>query len=721
MRAAVLALFLLAVAAPMPTQPPKPAPKPVTDTYFGVKVTDPYRYFEDFKSPIVQRFFRQQNAYTSAVLARIPARQHVFKLIKYLDNQSVNVDSVNRVGDRYFFEELKPGEPTARVYVRSAAGGTPRLLINPDRLVRKAGEHQIIDFFAPSNDGRYVAFGASSNGSENDVTHVVRVADGKMLRDTITRTRFGVTGWDLAGKSFFYNRLPKLPPNAPPIETQLRPVVYRHVVGTNPDTDRAVFGVGVNPGIPMVPTDVGEVAATPGSPYLIAAIGHGVRNEITLYVEKLADLYAGRAAWRKLVDVDDGVVGLSVQDRQLYLLTHKRAPNFKIVSIDIAHPNMARAKLVVPQSARTVIEGLGIARDGLYVQERNGGLSHVVRVSVSNDGRPLGQTTIPMPYSGYVVSITTDPRVDGVTFGVGAWTHTLLYYTTRPDLSIYDTKLKPPYPLSTDDYESIEVSARSADGTMVPLSIIEHKNLVRDGSHPTYLEGYGAYGLTITPGLDPMRLVWLEHDGVYAICHPRGGGWNGEAWHRAGMLATKQHTVQDFIACAHYLIDNDYTTPARLAGEGTSAGGITIGDAIVQEPRLFAAALDIDGVVNALRAEFEPDGPPNIPEFGSVKTRSGFKALYAMDAYEHIKNGTPYPAVFINTGMNDVRVSPAEEAKFAARLQAASSSGKPVLLRVNYSEGHGLIDATRKQTEQLITDEYSFLLWQLGDPKFQPK
>jgi prolyl oligopeptidase len=714
------ALASSAAAAGIPPPPPLPSPCPVTDTYFGVRVTDPYRCLEDLKSPKTQRFFKEQGAYAKAVLASIPSRDKLFKLIRHLDNLGVSVGSLDRVGGLYFFEETKPGWPTSRIFVRAAWGGTARQLVNPDRFVTKPGEHQTIDFFAPSYDGKYVAFGVSPNGSENDVTRVVRVSDGKMLPDAITRTRFGVTGWDLDNKSFFYNRLPKLPPSAPPIETQLRPVVYRHVLGTNPDEDKAVFGIGVNRGIPMTPTDIGEVVETPGSPYVVAFVAHGVRNEVTAYAETVAQLRLKHPAWRKLIDVGDGVTGAAAQGKFLYLLTHKNAPNFKVVVIDMAHPSFARAKIVVPTASRAVVEGLSVARDGLYVQRRDGADGQLFRVKVKSDGMPLGRESVRMPYRGNVVALTTDPLVDGATFGLTAWTRTLLYYATRPDLTVYDTKLKPPYPISAAAYESVEVKARSADGTLVPLSIIFRKGIPLDGSHNAYLEGYGAYGVTITPYLDATRFAWLEHNGVYAVCHPRGGGWYGEAWHRAGMISTKQHTVQDFIACAHYLIDHGYTSSSRLAGEGTSAGGITIGDAIVQEPKLFAAALDIDGVTDALRAEFEPNGPANVPEFGSVKTRTGFEALYEMDAYAHIRDGTPYPAVFINAGMNDPRVSPAEAAKFAARLAAATSSGKPILLNVNYSEGHGLLGASREQSEQLITDEYAFLLWQLGDPNFQP-
>ena len=205
---------------------------------------------------------------------------------------------------------------------------------------------------------------------------------------------------------------------------------------------------------------------------------------------------------------------------------------------------------------------------------------------------------------------------------------------------------------------------------------------------------------------------------VFAVCHPRGGGWYGEAWHHAGMITTKPHTWQDFVACGKWLIAHKYTSPAHLAGEGTSAGGITIGRAITTQPHLFAAALDVVGASNAFRMEFSPNGPPNIPEFGTVTNEVGFKALYAMDAYEHVVPGTAYPAVMLVTGYNDPRVASWELAKFTARLQKATTSGRPILLRVDYDAGHGFLAASRKQSEELLTDEYSFLLWQCGDPAF---
>ena len=241
------------------------------------------------------------------------------------------------------------------------------------------------------------------------------------------------------------------------------------------------------------------------------------------------------------------------------------------------------------------------------------------------------------------------------------------------------TDLKPPSPFDASAYTAEEVQAPSADGTLIPLSILHRKGLKLDGSHPTYLEGYGAYAFEIFPDFETARFAWLERSGVYAVCHVRGGGWYGEDWHLAGMLATKQHTIDDFIGCGRWLVAHRYTLPAHLAGEGTSAGGITIGGAITQVPGLFAAALDVVGISDALRSEFSPNGPANIPEFGTQTTaRRAFTNSYPVDAYlARPRSGTPYPAVMLVTGINDRRVPPWELAKFAARLQAATSSRPP--------------------------------------------
>ena len=342
----------------------------------------------------------------------------------------------------------------------------------------------------------------------------------------------------------------------------------------------------------------------------------------------------------------------------------------------------------------------------------------VGRLPFASDGGAGALVPVALPYEGAIPLLATDVRDDGATIGLTSWTRSLLYYAIAPDGALTNTRLKAPAPVDASPYASVEVKAQSADGTEVPLSIVYRRGMRLDNSHPAYLEGYGAYGVTLDPYFSTTRIAWLERNGVYAVCHARGGGEYGEDWHRAGMIATKQHTIDDFVGCARYLVAHGYTSAARLGGEGTSAGGILIGGAITQHPELFAAALDVVGSSDALRQEFSPNGPPNVPEFGTVKDETGFRALLAMDAYQHVRPGVAYPAVMLITGINDPRVPPWELAKFSAALQSATSSRRPVLLRVDYDAGHGFLAASREQSDRLLADQYSFLLWQFGDPEF---
>jgi prolyl oligopeptidase len=702
-----------------PTPPPVPPPRPIVETVYGTSVADPYRYFENVKDPAVARFFKEQNAYTRAVLNRLATpRQQLFERIKALDNAGAVVASVTIDGPYYFYEKLNPGDNSPKLYVRDAAGGPERVLIDPQTLAT-AGKHYTINYFQPSLDGSRVAYGISEGGSEASVIHVVETATAQVLPDAIDRAYYiGVTSWLPDGKSFYYVRFPKLRPGESETDKETRAVAYLHVLGRDPDRDAAVFGYGVNPKVPFATTDFPIVVYSPVSPYTLGVIAHGVKNEVTIYATHAGLVDSNAASWQPVATTDDDVTGYDFKGSTIYLQTHKAAPTFKVVATSLDSPNVAGAQTVIP-AGRAVVEQIGVAEDGLYVLSRDGGFGRITRVSLVADGSAGASTDISLPYQGAVNTVVTDPRVAGAVFGLTSWTHSQLYYAVDANGSVTDTHLKELANVDMSPYTSSEVSARSADGTMVPLSIIYRKGIALDGSHPAYLQGYGAYGIEINPSFSATRVAWLERGGVFAVCHPRGGGWYGEAWHQAGMIATKPHTWEDFIACGRWLINHKYTSSAHLAGEGTSAGGITIGRAITTQPHLFAAALDVVGASNALRMEFSPNGPPNIPEFGTVTNEAGFKALYAMDAYEHVVPGTPYPAVMLITGFNDPRVSSWELAKFTARLQKATTSGRPILLRVDYDAGHGFLAGSRKQNEQLLTDEYSFLLWQCGDPAFR--
>jgi prolyl oligopeptidase len=715
--AIVAAAGLARGAATFPLPPPVPSPQPVTEDLFGTKVTDPYRYFENMKDPVVIAFFKDENAYARAVLDRLGApRQRLFDRIKVLDNAGTSVSDVTRDGDSYFYEKLKPGENSPKLYVRDA-GGVERLLVDPEKLA-SAGKHFTINYFLPSLDGAYVAYGISEGGSEASVIHVVDARSGAMLADAIDRAYFvGATSWLPDGKSFYYVRFPELKPGEPETDKETRAVNYVHVLGRDPSQDVPVFGYGVDPSVTFAPTDFPIVLYSPDSQHTLGVVAHGVQNEVDIYSTASTALASGNVPWTRVATSDDDVTGFDLKGSTIYLLSHRDAPTFKVLSTSLDAPHVAAAQVVVPASNQ-IVQQVSVAGDGLYVRSRIGGFARVAKVALAADGTPGASTSVVLPFQGAINLMSTDPRVPGAVFGLTGWTHSLLYYAVNAAGAVSDTKLKALSAVSMAPYTSSEVQARSADGTMVPLSLIYRKGLKLDGSHPVDLEGYGAYGITDDPFFSSTRVAWLERGGVAAYCHSRGGGWYGDAWHTAGMIATKNHTWEDFVACGQWLVDRRYTSKTHLGGEGTSAGGISIGRAITTRPDLFAAALDVVGVSNAMRSEFSPNGPPNIPEFGSVTTEAGFRALYAMDAYQHVVDGTPYPGVMLITGFNDPRVSSWELAKFTARLQRATASGRPILLRVDYDAGHGFLASSRQQSEQLLTDEYAFLLWQCGDPAF---
>ena len=287
------------------------------------------------------------------------------------------------------------------------------------------------------------------------------------------------------------------------------------------------------------------------------------------------------------------------------------------------------------------------------------------------------------------------------------------------DGTVVQTDIAPRPPIDISPYTSEETFAIAHDGAHVPLSIVYRKGLKRDGTAPLLLWAYGAYGITQDPSFIARWLPLLDQGGVFAMAHVRGGGELGEDWHLAGQKLTKPNTWRDMIACAETLIARHYTSSKKLAIIGGSAGGITVGRFLTERPDLAAVVVDAVGVSNPLRSEFSPNGPPNIPEFGSVTTAQGFKALYQMDSTQHVRKGVKYPSVLLTTGLNDPRVSSWEPTKMTAWLQASTASANPILLRIETDAGHG-IGSTRSQRDRETGDEIAFILWRTGDPRFQP-
>lgn len=500
----------------------------------------------------------------------------------------------------------------------------------------------------------------------------------------------------------------------PPPERYQKNKFYLHKIGEATENDKPVFGFGIDDDIKLDPKLLVFPSVPFGSKYVFINVNTGVSPNSAVYAAPVESLKSENIAWRKIVDFDDEVSAYDansaiVHGDDLYLLTYKNATRYKVVKTSLKNPDLNNAKTVI-KASEAVLTNLVAASDALYVQQNDGGIGQLLRV----DYKTNSIETLNLPYNGVISDLTADPRQSGVIFRLHSWVKapTLTAYDSNKKV-ITDTKLQLPSPIDASAFESIEVKVKSYDGTLVPLSIIYKKGLKRDGKNLTGITGYGAYGISSEPVFIAQFFPWLDAGGVIAFAHVRGGGEYGEEWHLGGFKSKKPNTWKDFIACAEYLIKEKYTSPELLGGRGASAGGIMIGNAIAKRPDLFGAAIIAVGLNNMLRYETTANGVPNIPEFGTVKTEQGFKDLLAMDAFHKIKPGVKYPAVMLTHGINDPRVEPWLSAKMTARLQAATTGEKPILLRVDYDAGHG-IGNSRRQFNEEIADIFAFLFDQLN-------
>ena len=713
---ALLFLFSSAFAA----QPLTAAVRPVTDDYFAKRVVDPYRYFEDLALPEVQAWAKTQNDYARGVLASIPGRTRLLARIEELENSvPARVTEVRRLpSDLYFYEKRGVGDDQFKLYLRRGLKGKEILLVDPEVLAKAKGKPYAINYYEPSRSGRMVAYGISEAGSEDAEIHVLDVANRKEIIKPISRGEYGGISWLDDDSGFFYLRMQELKPGMPKTEKYRSIKVWFHPMDQT-QADTLVLAPEKPKGVKLNPDENPNLVTVPGEKRAFAMVINGVQPEFAMYIAPSVEaVLAAPAPWRLLFDASADVTSFAIHGDDLYVLTHKNAQRFKILKTSLSAPDLDHAEVVVAAGHQVVVD-LAAAEDALYVQTRDGSISHLLRVAYTQGAKP---ESIALPVEGALTLTATDVRVPGTLIDLGTWIQdNQIYAVGKVGQAIEDTGLQPRGRFGAPaNLESHEVMVRSWDGVMVPLSIVSEKSIKLNGQNPTLLYGYGAYGITTDPIYLPRLMAWYERGGIRATCHVRGGGAYGEEWHLAGKLDTKPNTWKDAIACAQYLIAHGYTSPARLAIYGGSAGGIMVGRAITERPELFAAAIPQVGSLNPLRAETTPNGIPNIPEFGSFKTRQGFEALYAMDSYLHVKDGVPYPAILLTAGMNDPRVDPWESMKMAARLEAATTSGKPVLLRLEYEAGHG-IGSTKKQRNAETADIYSFAFWQLGQPDFQPK
>lgn len=682
------------------------------DDLFGVKVADPYRWMEGNDNPELAEWFRGQGAYTRAYLGRIPGHEGLLARVRELGLSYGYPSGVQLAGGRLFHMQLGAGEQLPKLMVREP-DGRDRVLVDP--VARGAeGSHASVNSYSPSPDGALLAYDLSQGGSEVSTIHVLEVSTGKDLPDAIERVwgEFAAS-WLPDASGFFYTQMATPTAGTDPM---LNMQARLHRLGTPVAKDPLVLAGLHAPGMKFAPEEFPVVAVPSGSSWALA-FASGARSEQRVAVAKLADLdLTGKAAtpWKMVAEYSDGIEDVAFHGERLYLLSHKGASGRRVLSVPAAHPDLASASVEIPEDTAAPLVAISDARDALYIERMKNGLAQVLRLAWS-EKQPA---TLALPFEGWVNELATDPLRDGVTFDLSGWTRPITYQTYDPTTQKLAVAIESEYGADLSAVTAEEVDAVSADGTHVPLSILHRKGLALDGSHPAILYGYGGYGISQNPWFSPSVLAWLERGGVFAVAHVRGGGEKGEAWKVAGTGPNKMNGIHDFIACGEYLVANHYTMPAHLTAVGGSMGGVLVGRAITERPDLFAAAQIAVGITNPLRILAAENGANQKSELGDPETEAGFKAIFEMDPYQHVKPGTAYPAVLFTIGLNDRRVAPWMTAKMAARLQAATTSKKPVLVRFDADAGHG-IGSTRDQTYAERADVWSFFLSMTGDPEFQ--
>jgi prolyl oligopeptidase len=709
-RAALGLTLATSLAAAALAAPPVAPVRDTAETMHGVTVHDPYRYFENVKDPEVLAWLKAQGDYARQALDAIPGRDAMLQRIVELSNATGDVfgEMVRIPGGKTFYMRRVKGERQFKLMLRE--GGRDRVIADPQIDSDKTGVPHAINYFVPSWDGRHVAYGMSAGGSEQASLYILDVATGKLVGKPIPRVSEGLVSWLPDGQSFTYNQLRQLNAEDAESEYYLDSKVMWLKLGAPESEARPVFGPTVNKQLGLVRLDVGGITFAPGSPWMIARTTDTTLPEGSLFLARVSDLGKGDVPWKQFAQFDDQIVEIELTGNDLFFRTHKDAPRYKVMKLDLRNAQLTKATLAAAPPEDGVLEGFGIGRRELMAQVREGANIGLRRYAF---GDTKGRS-VPLPFKG-AAGLAGDPAhaYDDWLYRLAGWTSPPQRLRLVGEKSIDAGFGVPTKPAGVPDIEVVDVKVASWDGAMVPMTILHKKGMKLDGTNPTLLSGYGSYGISETAYYSPARYAWLERGGVLAFANVRGSGVYGETWRKAGFKATKPNTWKDGVACTQYLIAKGYASPKTMAVLGGSAGGIFVGRTVTTAPQLYAAAIFEVPMMDTMRSELSANGITNISEFGTVKKPDEFAALLEMSTYHHIQDGTAYPAVMFIHGMNDPRVDVWESAKAAARLQAASNSGKPILLRLDAQAGHG-IGSTANQRQAVSADIYSFLLSQMG-------
>ena len=702
-------------------QYPYPPTKRVdsTNTYFGVTYHDPYRWLEYLKDTSVVSWFHRQADFSNAMLNKLNGRDELIAEWKMIDKlHPATIAGIVYENGRLFYKKTIPGEKVGKLYYRQGENGGETLLFDPLNYI--SGKTLTIERFTPSFDGRQVAIAYSQRGAEVSTLKIMDVDTRQFLKDEMYPTG-GAESWSLDNKSLIYLSL-KTADNFD-VKARLNIKTKRHSIGRDTSTDVDFFSTASYPDLHLDPKAYPVAGVDEDNPNYIFAEVSTVQREFTRYYAPISEFDSGHINWKVLCAPADQLVrSMGVIKGTVYAITYNGAKNFKLVSTPLNSPDWKNAKVVVPEKTGESLQSFFRTKDYLLLQYSNGITDHLYRYNLATGKIDLLQ----LPISGNLTIFRANCYNDKTNKCVISLVSNIKP-TTEFELDAATGSFSPSrfnqqavLPAAYNNLVEKNVEVKGHDGVMIPLTILYRKDIKLDGNNVCLMDSYGAYGTSMSPYFFIYEVSLAAKNGVViALPHVRGGSEKGQAWYMAGYKTTKPNTWKDFNSCAEYLISNGYTQPSRLCGWGTSAGGILISRAITERPDLYAAAICNVGCANAMRLEFSANGPANIPEFGTVKDSVECRALYEMDGMQHVVKGTKYPALICIGGWNDPRVVPWEPAKFAAAVQDASTSGKPVIMKVNYDNGHFTEDKSVEFAN--FADQLAFAMWQCGHPDFQLK
>jgi len=681
-----------------PSGPPKSEVRPVTENLHGTKIVDPYRWLEDGTSAETQKWVADEMAYTRSVLDPLAGRDAIHKRLTEL--LSIGSIGVPRIAGKHYFYTRRDGMQNQPVlYVREGVDGKDRVLVDVNQLA--ADGTIALDWFYPSEHGKYVAYGTSSSGSEMSTLHIIDTRTGNILPDTIERTRAASIAWSLDSAGFYYTRYPNKG-DVPEGQERYNRHVFYHLLGTDPATDPPIFGEGRDP------EDWPEVNLDNDGRLLLITVAQGwTKTELFLM-----DLKKGTPPTR-ITTGKNSLYSGTLYNGRLYIVTNEDAPRFRVFMAEAGNYERDDWTEIIPQTGG-VLKDAELWGGKIFMQYEQDATSQLKIFDLG--GTLLGNLALPAIGSVFASQGKWDR--DEVFYGFESFTipRSIYRYDLKSGTTTQWAKVDAPA-IDPAAYEVHQEWYHSKDGTRVPMFVVSKKGLKKDGQNPTLLTGYGGFNVSLTPEFDSDIYLWLEHGGVYAVANLRGGAEFGEDWHRAGMLDKKQNVFDDMIAAAEYLISEKYTSPNRLTIEGGSNGGLLMGAMITQRPDLFRAVVCEVPLLDMLRYQGFQIAKLWIPEYGNAENPEQFKWLYAYSPYHHVKAGVEYPAVLFTTADSDSRVDPMHAKKMTALMQASAANGgsrvRPILLRIENKAGHGQGTPVAKQIEE-GTDVYSFLFWQLG-------